>query len=200
MHCPYCHRPVAEEAGQCAACGLDLVQLDRVLGIPPVIPAGLTDAAGVLGRKGARQVNRAMARFCQRFPQIQMALVVQETPVVVPLRTWAWWLFNRGHFSAALHKGFMNRDLLLALDPGRRQLALTMGYGMEPFVGTRDLVAALEAGEAALAEGQWADACRQTLVALDHRLQIIVGRMPRTYGVPMAMAMDTGEPAELASW
>ena len=146
MHCPYCQQSVAEESAQCAACGLDLARLDGVLGFAPVLQAGLTDKAGVLIPAAARRIRRALAQFRERFPQIQLALLLQEAPAIVPLTTWAWWLFNRSQFSLALDKGFVNRDILLAIDPVSRQAALTIGYGLEPFVGKRDLGDALAAG------------------------------------------------------
>jgi uncharacterized membrane protein YgcG len=198
MQCPYCQKPVLEASVQCGDCGLDLAKLDGVLGIPPVIAAGLTDPAQVLQGKSSRQVKRALEKFAMRFPQVRVAVVIENAAAVVPLRTWAWWLFNRGHFSAALDQGFMNRDILLVLDPVRHQTALTIGYGLEPFVGTRDLAGALAAGEPALEAGDWAGACEQILVALDQALAVIVGRMPRTYGVPLPMLLE-GSAAEPVS-
>lgn len=198
MFCPYCQKPVAEEASGCAECGLDLGKLDQVLGIPPVIQAGLKDQGGRLTRSGVRQIQRVMRQFSDRFPQIRLALVLEEAPGVVPLRTWVWWLFNRGSFSVALDKGFANRDILLALDPARRQAALTIGYGLEPFVGQRDLGNALEAALPALAAGDWAGSFIQILKTLDHVLETIVDRMPQTYGVPLPLLVDeTNEPAEI---
>lgn len=199
MHCPYCQQPVAEDSAQCAGCGLDLGRVDSVLGIPPVIPSGISDMAQVLSGSAARQIKRALGQFCGRFPQITVAVVLVEAPEVVPLRTWAWWLFNRGNFSAALDKGFMNRDLLLVINPVRRQAALTMGYGLEPFVAPRDLSNALTAGTAALAAGEWAEYCQQVLVALDDGLRQIIGRMSQAYGVPVPLLTASPPPAEGAA-
>lgn len=187
MHCPYCQKPVAEESACCAACGLDLEKLDSVLGIAPIIAAGLNDRGGMLRGAESRQIKLAISQFCDRFPQIRLAVVFEETTAVVPLRTWSWWLFNRGNFSAALDIGFVNRDLLLAIDPARRQAALTIGYGLEPFVSARDLTAALDAGASALAACEWADACGQILATLDKAMVTIISRMPQTYGVPIPL-------------
>lgn len=195
MHCPYCQQPVTEESPQCVACGLDMQRLDAVLGVPLILQAGLRDDGRVLDARATKVVKRALAQFCGRFPQVHMALLIRPAPTVVPLRTWAWWLFNRGQFSAALDKGSVNRDMLLVLDPVARRMALTVGYGLEPFVGQRDLSAALDSGRGALEAGDWAEACCQVLVALDHGLQVIIGRMPRTYGVPMPLLLDQEEPA-----
>ncbi|MDB6070362.1 MAG: Psb32 and founding protein of phosphatase [Verrucomicrobiales bacterium] len=164
-------------------------RLDAVLGMPLILRAGLHDEAGLLNARETRQVKRALVQFCGRFPQVHVAFLIKEPPTVVPLRTWTFWLFNRGHFSTALDKGFVNRDMLLVLDPVARRMALTVGYGLEPFVGQRDLSAALDSGRAALEAGDWAEACCQVLVALDHGLQVIIGRMPRTYGVPMPLLL-----------
>lgn len=199
MHCPYCQQSVAEESAQCAACGLDLARLDGVLGIAPVLQAGLTDVAGVLIPAAARQIRRSLSQFRERFPQIQLALLVQEAPTVVPLTTWAWWLFNRSRFSLALDKGFVNRDILLAVDPVKRQAALTIGYGLEPFVGKRDLSDALAAGQSALAAGDWAETCGRILVALDDGLRQILDRMSRAYGVPLPLLAPPEEASEPAN-
>lgn len=199
MHCPYCQKPVAEESAQCAGCGLDLEKLDSVLGIAPVISAGLNDRGGVLRGAESRKVKLAISQFCERFPQIQLAVVFDEPTTVVPLRTRAWWLFNRGNFSAALDKGFVNRDLLLTIDPARRQAALTMGYGLEPFVSVRDLTVALDAGAPALAACEWADACGQILATLDQAMVVIIARMPRTYGVPVPLLTPAGGTSGSAS-
>ena len=75
---------------------------------------------------------------------------------------------------------------------------LTIGYGLEPFVGKRDLGDALAAGQPALAAGDGAEACGQILVALDDALRQIIDRMSRTYGVPVPLPSpleDAAEPA-----
>ncbi len=197
MHCPYCQNPVEEESTGCMACGLDLGKLDQVLGIPPALGAGLRDEGQMLKRSDARQVRKVIAQFCHRFPQIRLALVLEETSAVLPLRTWAWWLFNRANFSVALDKGFANRDILLVLDPRRCQAALTIGYGLEPFVGQRDLAAALEVAQSALRARDWGEASIQILKTLDHILETIVGRVPQIYGVPwpsLPMENEHGDP------
>jgi hypothetical protein len=176
-----------------------LVRLDAVLGIPPVIAAGIKDPGNALGKAGARQVRAALGRFEARFPQVQVALVVEPGPMVVPLRTWAWWLFNRGQFSSALDTGSVNRDVMLVVDPSRHQAAMTIGYGLEPFVGPQDLAKALEAGAVALAAGEWAVACCQILVALDEGLRGIVGRMSQTYGVPLPLLQEAPRPVGVMS-
>lgn len=199
MHCPYCQQSLAEDTAQCAACGLDLARLDGVLGIPPVLQAGLSDKAGILTTAEARRVRRALTQFRERFPQIQLALLFQQAPDIVPMRTWTWWLFNRSQFSLALDKGFVNRDILLAIDPQLRRAAITIGYGLEPFVGKRDLAEALAASQPALAAGDWAEACGQILVALDDGLRQIISRMPRVYGVPVPLLAPQEDAAETAN-
>jgi hypothetical protein len=201
MHCPYCQQSVAEQSAQCDSCGLDLDRLEGVLGIPPVLQAGLSDPGGVLPSKAARQVKAALVQFRERFPQIQLALLMEEAPEKVPMRTWAWWLFNRSRFSFALDKGFVNRDILLVIDPVRRQAVVTIGYGLEPFVGKRDLSDALAAGQPALAAGDWAEACGQILVALDDAFRQIIDRMSRTYGVPVPLLQpQAGVEEPAAAW
>lgn len=199
MECPYCQNPVLEASVQCPDCGLDLGKLDTVLGMAPVIGAGLTDPAQRLGGRDVRLVKRVLAEFCARFPQTQVAVVIEAAPAVVPLRTWAWWLFNRSHFSAALDQGFVNRDLLLVMDPARHQAALTIGYGLEPFVGVGDLEQALAAGNPALKAGGWAEACAQILSFLDRALEAIVTRMPQTYGVPLPLLAGAAAAGETAA-
>lgn len=199
MHCPYCQQSVAEDTAQCDSCGLDLARLDGVLGIPPVLQAGLTDKAEVLTSTAARHVRRALTQFRGRFPQIQLALLLQQAPDAVPMRTWAWWLFNRSQFSLALDKGFVNRDILVALDPIRHQAVITIGYGLEPFVGKRDLADALAAAQPALASGEWAEACGQILVGLDDGLRKIIDRMSLTYGVPAPLLAPQEEAPEYAN-
>ncbi len=198
MHCPFCQQPVTEESAQCLSCGLDLGKLDAVLGIAPVIGAGVTDTANLLTRRGLRQIEKALGQFRDRFPQIQVAVVFQESPAAVPLRTWCWWLFNRGNFSAALNQGCVNRDFLLAIDPVRRRSALTIGYGLEPFVSARDLTRALEAGQAALEAEAWTECVEAVLTTLGQSLQVIVSRMPRTYGIPAPLLLvnETGPAAD----
>ncbi len=193
MHCPYCQHTLTEDAAQCAACGLSLDRLDGVLGLPPMLRAGVTDFDEVLSAAETRRVTRALRQFRERFPQTQLAVLFGTAPATVPLRTWVWWLFNRSQFSLALDKGFVNRDILLVIDPTRRQAALTIGYGLEPFVGKRDLTDALAAGRVALEAGEWAEACREILIALDHSLRQIIGRMPLTYGVPLPLLKEEAE-------
>lgn len=183
MHCPYCQQSVEEESAECRDCGLRMDRLDGVLGLPPVLTAGLTDRVGVLSHASERTLRRAIRQFEERFPQIRLAVLLDHGPVVIPLRTWAWWLFNRARVSAALDKGYVNRDILLVIDPHRHQAALTIGYGLEPFVGPRELSRILDPAVSILATGMWQEGCSVIIGLLEANLKEIVQRIPTTYGV-----------------
>ena len=64
-----------------------------------------------------------------------------------------------------------NRTILLALDPAKGRSALTVGYGLEPFLGDEALDHLLELAEPAWIAGQWTRGILEVITGLDRLLQ-----------------------------
>jgi hypothetical protein len=182
MNCPFCLQPAQEDAAECSHCGLSLPKLDQFFGVPPKLHHGINDPRRHLSGAETRRIRRAIARFHVRFPQAGFTVHLSDVAADWTMPLYAFWVLNRSTLCADLKKGSLNREILLCIDPQHRRAALTVGYGLEPFVGRRHLQQMLEAAGSELSEGRWAMA---TLTVIDQcldQLTAVHSGLRRTYG------------------
>jgi hypothetical protein len=117
MLCPYCQKPLAEDAAACGVCGLSLARADAYFGTPPRLTPDVTDPGGLLTASARRRILGALERFHRRFPQCRLGVALLSLPDEMPGATRAFWLFNRGGGEGGLNTGSANRRLFLLIDP-----------------------------------------------------------------------------------
>ncbi len=143
----------------------------------------VADLAGVLSRRDIRLIARAARLFGERFPQIHIHTVTCHIRSPYPVSLYAIWALNRGGLCRGADAAGNSRDILLALNPDTRTAALTLGYGLEPFVGVHHLENAVAAGRKELASGHFAKAIRPIFDALAEALCDISKGLNRTFGI-----------------
>jgi hypothetical protein len=171
MRCPYCRTRLTELVVECPACRLTLDRATALLGPIPRLGLGVADLAGVLPNGDAAKIAKAVSRLMWTFPQISLHVLLHVFPEDHPFDLHVFWLFNCGGFSNESKKAGENRTILLALDPVKGRSALTVGYGLEPFLGDEVLDHLLELAEPAWLAGEWTRGILEVIAGLDRLLE-----------------------------
>ena len=140
MKCPYCHAHAHEELARCPECGFALQQVRELFGVAPNLAAGVHDLQAVFTARQIRTLKGRLAEFRRKFPQSSFSVVTADHPSPsLPLAVFAFWLFNMSGLCRNLDKGGDNHDLLLVIEANLGLACLTIGYGLEPFIGQEHL-------------------------------------------------------------
>ncbi len=171
MRCPRCVQDLVSAVPQCEHCGFSLSALDDVYGAENVFLDRLTDTAHCLRPRQTERVDRALDRFERAFPQLFAAVYIGFLPEGSDLRQFGFWLLNRASVTS-VDLGKPNRlGLLLTVDLASQSAGITPGYGIEPFVSERDLIAAIESARPTFVAGNHGRAIEKTLSSVTTRLR-----------------------------
>lgn len=194
MRCPYCRTRLTENAIECPACRLTLDRASALLGPVPRLGQGVADPAGVLPKGDAAKIAKAIGRLTWTFPQVSLHVLLHIFPEDHPFDLHVFWLFNSGGFSTESQKAGENRSILLAIDPALGRSALTVGYGLEPFLGDEALDHLLELAEPAWRNGEWTRGILEVITGLDRLLESAALEVAAGFGLSaLATAKRNGE-------
>lgn len=171
MQCPGCKASLMETSRECPSCQLSLQSTNALLGPMPRLGKGLVDTLGVLEKQPGKRITRALGKINQRFPQVEMHVLIGKFSIQHPLATHLFWFFNQGDFCASNRKGGKNHSILLGLDPRQGRIGLIVGYGLEPFLPQKALDDALEKAHPYLGNGELAKA----ILTVIHSLEELMG-------------------------
>jgi len=171
MQCPYCQAALTETSEECPSCQLSLQSTNALLGPMPRLGKGLVDTLGVLERAAGKKITRALGKINQRFPQVEMHVLIGNFNPQYPLSTHLFWFFNQGEFCASNRKGAKNHSILLGLDPRQGRIGLIVGYGLEAFLPQKSLDDALEKAHPLLGENKIATAILTVIDTLDEFME-----------------------------
>ncbi|WP_265593874.1 TPM domain-containing protein [Haloferula sp. BvORR071] len=171
MRCPYCRNPLAETAVECLHCHLTLDRATAILGAVPRLGQGIFDSCRVLSKKEVQKIVKSGSKLTWQFPQTQLHVLLHEFPREHPFALHVFWVFNCGGFSTESHRGPDNHAILLALDPVQGKSALTVGYGLEPFLSDEAMDHLLELSEPAWKNGEWSRGILDVIAGLERLLE-----------------------------
>lgn len=138
--CPNCRTALTEETPVCPGCNLELRTAKRVLGPAPRLNhLGVTDFSGCLSKAEEKRLLKEVNLFQQRFPQSRLAVVIRAFSEDFPLGAQLFWLFNTAGLASEDSKLGKNRDILIGIDSQQNLAGITIGYGLEPFLGQEAL-------------------------------------------------------------
>lgn len=143
-----------------------LGQLDQRFGVVPWHRAGVTDTAGLISDRQLTRLERWREYFQDRFPKANLSVFMRRQLPEVELRAYSFWLFNRGSFAGSVAQLGQNNLVLLTIDPGAGQAALTVGYGLEPYLSEEALQSVLEKASGAFRRGDYPGGIRRCIRAL----------------------------------
>ena len=183
MRCPACQNPVIENDTVCRHCGFTLEAADRHFGIPPATTKPVTDLVQVLSGSEKRKLERAAQRLLNRFPQVDVAVVLAAVPPEIPLGVYLFWMFNRGQFSSASESGGANRLVLFCIDTTNHRAAAMAGYGLEPFLPEAQLQLCLNVHAQTSQRDGLAAGIAAFWKELDAQLTKVHLQIPRLFGL-----------------
>ena len=152
-------------------------------GTAPRLVHGVSDTTGVLRAGDIRRIRKRIATFERRFPQTGFSAVFTALGPEVPGATYAYWLFNRCNPAGELSQGSTNRHMFLLVDVAGRGAWITVGYGLEPFVGADHLRRCLEKGQPHLSEGHYVAGVIAILSEAEVVFREIIKSLDRVFGV-----------------
>ncbi|MFM1560190.1 MAG: hypothetical protein ACKJSK_12825 [Roseibacillus sp.] len=136
IECPYCRTALTEDTPVCPQCKLELLSAKRVLGPAPRLNhQGVSDFSNCITPREEKRLVCAIDNFQERFPQTRLAVVFKAFSPEIPLGTQLFWLFNTAGLASEGSKQGKNRDILIGINTSKSEAGLTIGYGLEPFLG-----------------------------------------------------------------
>ena len=184
MRCPACQNPVIENDAACRHCGFTLEAADHHFGIAPSLTKPVADLVQVLSGSEMRKLDRAAQRLLNRFPQLDVAVVLAAVPAQVPLGAYVFWLFNRGQLSSASESGGGNHLVLFVIDTATQRAAAMAGYGLEPYLPEAQLHMCLNNYSQTSQRDGIAAGIMAFWKELDIQLTNIHRQIPRLFGLP----------------
>lgn len=155
--CPYCQTPLMADAAECAACRLSYPRASALLGAVPKLTGLVADTTHTLGDSDQTRLKRRLADMQRRFPELVPQIVMHCFPDAHPYTLHVFWLFNAADFAGTSRRGSRNHALLLAIDPGRHEVAIMPGYGLEDLLTEESLGLILDAATPLFRQRRWID-------------------------------------------
>lgn len=183
MRCPSCQSPVTENDAVCLQCGFTLEAADRHFGVAPALTKPVMDPERRLSRSETRRIERAASRLLNRFPQLDVAVMLTAVPADIPMSVYAFWLFNRGQLSCASESGGANHLVFLLLDTSSHRAASMAGYGLEPFLPEARLQLCLNVHAQTSQRDGLASGILAFWKELDAQLTSVQSQIPRLFGL-----------------
>jgi len=177
---------------------LTIEKAGAFFGTVPLLVRGVSDSAGVLTGAETRRIHRDIAAFERRFPQCGFTAAFMALGKDIPGAAYTFWVFNRSSLAGELNQGSRNRHILLLVDTRSCGAWITLGYGLEPFIGRKMLDEGLEAALPHFAAGRWGAGVGALLAGVAEAFREVVMAIPKVYGVtprPNDRKENSGVPA-----
>jgi uncharacterized membrane protein YgcG len=155
-----------------------------MLGSNLVSLESLTDAAHCLRVREKELLKHELDGFQQAFPQVFLAVYLGVLPTTPSASEIAFWLLNHAAFRPADPSRLNERAALLVIDPVARSAGLTVGYGLEPFLPQKNLLAILRRMRTPLWHGEYAGAIELGISLIGKALRSAGKRAPKQVEVP----------------
>jgi uncharacterized membrane protein YgcG len=193
--CPSCGDPITGPALECPMCNLSLRRLDAKFGTTPRRTKYLTDRSARLPLRTIKKLREELRIFETKFPQSRFSVFITDQLRGGSISEYTFWLANRARFSSIEAVGADNFDLLLGIDLHAGAAALTIGYGLEEYIGEDDLHSALAAAKDAFAAQDFALGVRQCIEFMTERMRDIARNIEQltTASAPASPAIPSDD-------
>jgi uncharacterized membrane protein YgcG len=171
MKCPSCAASLSAPLPRCPDCKLTLQRLDTKFGLVPRHSRYLSDRSGELTLAEMETLRESLRLFERKFPQSLFSVLITELEPGSSVSEYVFWMANRARFSTLQKTERDNFDILLVIDVTSNAAALTVGYGLEPYVPEEDLREALEALVKPVRHGELAKAIQACVQVLTRKLR-----------------------------
>jgi hypothetical protein len=113
------------------------------------------DAAGILRVQQRREVSKWIAKAEKAFPQLYFAVATVSLRDDQHIRSYGFWLMNRGVFEDIPESARKDGCVLLILDVNRKEVCLNFGYLLDYCVEEEAAFEALSGGHPYLIESNY---------------------------------------------
>lgn len=180
--CPHCKTPLKETSTECLECQLDLDKLAKELGPIPIIFGGVSDGSQIFTPADEKKLNKMVLKHQRDFPQSRLHIVTRSFLQKEDLPTLLFWLFNRAGLSQESAKQGQNRDIVLLIEPLRKEAAMMIGYGLEPFIPQSDLDRILAGAQPDFASGNIMNGIESVVGSLSDLLKRVSRELTLSFG------------------
>ena len=142
-------------AEECPHCGLTLGLLDSVYAGFSRVVRRPHDTAGVLRVKDRARVAKWIAKAEKAFPQLYFSLATVSLRDDQQIRSYGYWLMNRGVFEERHESSRDDGCVLLVLDVNRKEVCVCFGYLMDRQMKEAEAFSALADAHPHLLEGNY---------------------------------------------
>ncbi|MEM0898046.1 MAG: hypothetical protein AAGJ79_14310, partial [Verrucomicrobiota bacterium] len=139
---------------QCHCCGFDLESVKAKFPFTAQRLERFTDPQGRIHSATRRIANRAMDALCAEFPQVRPFVFFARLPPDIDVREFGFWLFNVSKPANRKEAERRAHGILFVYDWGSNAASLTVGYGLDPFVGDMELRRLIKEAAPAFVERQ----------------------------------------------
>lgn len=171
MRCPRCTLAIHRTAEECPHCGLNIEHMDRLYEGFVRQVGRLYDGAGVLRVHERRLVMDALQRIERAFPQLTVALATVPLNDEQNVRSYGFWLMNRGDFGERPESALDGGIVLLIVDAEQKQACIHLGYLLEAGVTEKAAFEALEPAHPYLLEANFSRAFELMLSGVNKLLK-----------------------------
>ena len=185
MNCPYCDTPLSELAAECPGCQMNLNRVYSLLGAVPRLDPELSDHCETLDRRERKRILQQLRALREAFPQLKPQVLCHHFPDEHPFPLYVFWVHNLGGISSDRDKAGNNHSVLLVLDPVAHRSAITLGYGLEPFVSREELDALLDLAGPAWSGNEWAEGILTVLEGLGGLLEKAIRRTGEAFDLDL---------------
>ncbi|MDQ6913164.1 MAG: TPM domain-containing protein [Verrucomicrobiota bacterium] len=147
--------------------------MDMKFGLVPAHSRFLTDRSGTLALEDMEQLRAMLRLFQKKFPQTLFSILITELESGMSVAEYAFWLANRAKFGGVDKALADNFNLLLLIDLAGNTAALTVGYGLEPYIQESDLQDVLDELARAMRSHDLAAGLRACIEFLTQRLRVL---------------------------
>ncbi|MFC5051661.1 hypothetical protein ACFPK9_13740 [Rubritalea spongiae] len=142
-------------AEECPHCGMQLEDLDVIYQNFERVVRRPHDAAGILRVQQRRQVSKWIAKAERAYPQLYFAVATASLSDEQHIRSYGFWLMNRGQFEDIPEGARADGCVLLVIDVNRKEVCLNFGYLLDYCVEEEAAFEALTGGHPYLIESNY---------------------------------------------
>lgn len=158
MKCPLCQQPIHQRASKCPHCGRDGSDLNILYQECDTKIQLLHDRAGILRHKERLLLNEWIIKFGKEFPSCVLSVHAVVLNDQQDAKSYGIWALNHPEYSDLPEQKNMDSALCLVIDVHKKEICLSYGYQLEPFLSSESCFNAISAAHPYLLDESYIEA------------------------------------------
>ena len=169
--CPSCHARLNSLQHVCGVCGFRAEAACRRYPYEAPPMERFMDPESRLSARRRYDLEEVIDGFEARFPQVKFHVCIIRLPENSECREFGYWLFNSSPARTEDERMQRYHGILLLVDRFRRVASLTVGYGLDPFLGDDVLRAVMGEAHKSFTQGCYAEGIETVARELEEELR-----------------------------